>query len=98
MKRLTLVLLFSLIATLVAAGVGWAGPKEWDGIVHAPLKTAQPKDWSAPDQFFTGDEGASIWYTHTNDTFEGWLDLAGFKQAGPYVLTAGPNEPSDLQA
>ena len=59
----------------------------WDGIVHAPLKTAQRYDWSAPDDFFTRDEVGSISYTHTDDSFKGFLDLTGFKQAGPYVIT-----------
>ena len=59
----------------------------WDGIVHAPLKSAQRYDWSAPDEFFTRDEVGSIRYVHISDSFKGILELTGFKQAGPYVLT-----------
>ena len=59
----------------------------WDGIVHAKLKTAQRYDWSAPNDFFTRHEVGSIRYTHMGDSFKGFLDLTGFKQAGPYVLT-----------
>jgi len=59
----------------------------WDGIVRAPLKTALRYDWSAPSDFFTRHEVGSIRYTHANDSFKGVLDLTGFKQEGPYVLT-----------
>lgn len=76
-----------VIGVLLIATAAQAGKPEWDGIVHAPLKTAQPFHWSAPDAFFTGDEDADIWYTHRNDSFGGELYLSGFKQAGPYVLT-----------
>jgi len=55
--------------------------------VHAPLKTAQPKDWSAPDVFFTGSESGSVKYVWQSDSFEGTLELDGFNQAGPYVLS-----------
>ena len=77
---ITLLLILSITSPVIAA-------KPWDGKVLAPLKTAQPYDWSAPDAFFTGEEGADIKYYHTNDTFEGVLELDGFKQSGPYVLT-----------
>jgi len=69
------------------AGEATAKKPIWDGIVHAPLKSAQRYDWSAPDDFFTRDEVGSIGYTHVGDSFKGFLDLTGFKQAGPYVLT-----------
>jgi hypothetical protein len=75
-----LILAFAFVTTVSAAS-------PWDGWVHAPLKTAQPYDWSAPDGFFTGKESGSIKYLYTNDSFEGELELSGFEQAGPYVLT-----------
>lgn len=79
----------TLVALLAAAWVGQAAAAKpaWDGMVLAPLKTAEPYDWSAPDEFFTGDESATVKYDHANDTFEGVLEMTGFKQAGPYVLT-----------
>lgn len=85
-KIVAIVTIVALTAILVALPVLAAKPA-WDGTVHAPLKTAQPKDWSAPDAFFTGDESANIKYTHEAATFEGVLEVKGFKQAGPYVLT-----------
>lgn len=78
-----------LVASMVFIGM-WlveAAPPPWDGKVHAPLKTAQPYDWSAPDVFFTGEESADIRYVYQNDSFEGVLKLDGFNQDGPYVLT-----------
>jgi len=68
----------------------------WDGTVHAPLKTAQRYDWSAPSDFFTRHEVGSIRYTHTSDSFKGVLELIGFKQEGPYVLTVDTNEGATL--
>lgn len=84
-KSLTLSILAVCIAVLWTSQA--AAGKPWDGIVHAPLKTAQPYDWSAPDGFFTGNESGDIKYAHQSDGFEGVLELDGFKQAGPYVLT-----------
>jgi len=62
-------------------------PKGWAGMVHAPLKSAQRFDWSAPDEFFTGREVGKIRFSHQSDSFKGVLRLRRFKQAGPYVLT-----------
>jgi len=80
---------FAVVIALVFFITGEATAKKpiWDGIVHAPLKSAQRYDWSAPDEFFTRDEVGSIRYTYMGDSFKGFLDLTGFKQAGPYVLT-----------
>ena len=86
MKKVLIPILALVLALGLALPVVAAGPS-WDGIVHAPLKTAQPKDWSAPDVFFTGDESGNIKYTHQDGTFNGVLELSGFKQAGPYVMT-----------
>ena len=88
MKRcLFLAVLVLAAGMLIAPTPGQGAPAPWDGIVHAPLKTAQPYDWSAPGQFFTGFESADVKYTWTSDTFKGELKLRGFRQAGPYVLT-----------
>lgn len=86
MKKI-LSLLLGIGMVLAFATPVFAAPKPWDRTVHAPLKTAQPKEWSAPDEFFTGDETGSIWYTYESNTFKGTLELSGFKQAGPYALT-----------
>ena len=64
--------------------------------MHAPLKTASSFDWSAPGEFFTGREKGKIKYFHDSDSFEGVLELAGFKQAGPYVLTVDTADGSEL--
>lgn len=53
-------------------------------MVHAPLKSAQDFDWSAPDEFFTGRESGKIKFTHQSDSFKGVVRLRRFKQAGPY--------------
>ena len=86
-KKLTILSFITVTTIFLFCGQATAAPKVWDGVVHAPLKTAQPYDWAAPDEFFTGDEGASIKYYHENAGFEGVLELYGFKQKGPYVLT-----------
>jgi hypothetical protein len=77
-----------LVASMAFIGL-WlvAAARPWDGKVHAPLKTAQPYDWSAPDWFFTFYESGNIKYAYVSDSFKGVLELSGFKQAGPYVLT-----------
>jgi len=75
------------LASLIVLASPVVAKKPWDGIVHAPLKTAQPFDWSALDEFFTGRERGKIKYVHENDRFEGVLELDRFKQDGPYVLT-----------
>lgn len=92
MKKL--LILATIMMLTSTAAIASAPP--WDGYVHAPLKTAQSYDWSAPDQFFTGYESANVKYLYTNDTFEGTLELTGFKQAGPYVLTVDTNDGSTL--
>jgi hypothetical protein len=73
-----------------------AAKKTWDGVVQASLKTANPFDWSAPDKFFTGREKGKIKYFYASDSFEGVLELARFKQAGPYVLTVDTGDGSEL--
>ena len=70
------------LASLFILSIPAAAKKPWKGIVHAPLKTARSFDWSAPDEFFTGREKGKIKYFHENDSFEGVLKLAGFKQQG----------------
>jgi len=96
MKKLTFLTVLVLEAVVLFPGAGFAATPPWDGWVHAPLKTAQPYDWSAPDRFFTGEESADIKYIYNNDTFEGELRLTGFKQAGPYVLTVDTADGSTL--
>jgi hypothetical protein len=71
------------LASLFILPIPAAAKKPWDGVVHAPLKTAKSFDWSAPDEFFTGREKGKIKYVHASDSFEGVLELARFKQAGP---------------
>jgi len=83
-KKLTAL---SVLVVLLLASIRPAAAAPWDGNVHAPLKTAQPKDWSAPDVFFTGSESGSVKYVWQSDSFEGTLELDGFNQAGPYVLS-----------
>jgi hypothetical protein len=85
-----------LLASFIVFTSPVAAKKTWDGIVHAPLKAAQPFDWSAPDEFFTGRERGKIEYVHENDSFEGVLQLRRFKQAGPYVLTVDTADGSTL--
>jgi len=92
MDKKLLKLTLSVFAVVIALlffiqGEAVAKKPIWDGIVRAPLKTALRYDWSAPSDFFTRHEVGSIRYTHANDSFKGVLDLTGFKQAGPYVLT-----------
>ncbi len=92
MNKKLLELTLSVFAVVIAllffiTGEATAKKPVWDGIVHASLKSAQRYDWSAPDEFFTRDEVGSIRYTHNSDRFKGVLELTGFKQAGPHVLT-----------
>jgi hypothetical protein len=95
MKRMLHIgVVLAFLLALVPAGARAARP--WDGWVHAPLKTAQPNDWSAPEAFFTGHEGGNLKYVYESDVFEGELRLSGFKQAGPYVLTVDTNDPATL--
>lgn len=89
-KILHIGVILAFLLALATAGAGAAPP--WDGWVHAPLKTAQPNDWSAPDEFFTGHEGGNLKYVYEGDVFEGELRLSGFKQEGPYVLTVDTND------
>ena len=77
------VLLISFVGLTSSVGV----TKGWAAMVYAPLKSAQHFDWSAPDDFFTGRESGKIKFTHQSDSFNGFLELRGFKQEGPYVLT-----------
>jgi len=89
LRRLTVlgaVLALGTVLAFSVPGPASAAPP-WDGNVNAPLKTAQPFDWSAADGFFTGRESGNVKYAHESDTFTGVLELKGFKQAGPYVLT-----------
>ncbi len=84
------------LASLFILSIPAAAKKPWDGVVHASLKTAKPFDWSAPDEFFTDREKGKIKYLHIGDSFEGILELARFKQAGPYVLTVETGDGSEL--
>lgn len=86
-KTILAVVIAAIIITMVGISPVLAAKPEWDGIVLAPLKTAQPYDWSAPDAFFTGAESGNVKYAHQSSSFNGMLELTGFKQAGPYVLT-----------
>ena len=65
-------------------------------MVHAPLKSAQDFDWSAPDEFFTGRESGKIKFIHKSDSFQGVVRLRRFKQAGPYVLTVDTSDGDTL--
>ncbi len=87
LKRIAIFSVAVSLASLFILAIPAAAKKPWNGIVHAPLKTAKSFDWSAPDEFFSGKEQGKIEYTHSSDRFEGVLELARFKQAGPYVLT-----------
>ncbi len=84
------------LASLFILSIPAAAKKPWDGVVHAPLKTAKSFDWSTPDEFFTGREKGKIKYLRANDSFEGVLELARFKQAGPYVLMVDTGDGSEL--
>ena len=46
MKKL--VIFVAAFAMFLSVGTAFAKKPAWNGIVHAPFKTAQPKDWSAP--------------------------------------------------
>ena len=81
------VILAATVITMLGVAPALAAKPAWDGIVLAPLKTAQPFEWSAPDAFFTGHESADLKYAYEDSSFNGILELTGFKQAGPYVLT-----------
>jgi len=65
-------------------------------MVHAPLKSAQDFDWSAPDEFFTGRESGKIKFLYQSDSFKGMVRLRRFKQAGPYVLTVDTTDGATL--
>jgi len=93
-----LLLALTMVATLVVASPADAAKPEWDGIVHAPMKTAQPFGWSAADGFFTGDESANIKYAYDDSSFNGVLELSGFKQAGPYVFTVNSTSSDSMAA
>jgi len=97
-KKYWMVTGFAAIIALFFFIAGEATGKKpiWDGIVQAPLKSAQRYGWSAPDDFFTRDEVGSIRYTHMGDSFKGFLDLTGFKQVGPYVLTVDTSDGDTL--
>ena len=87
MKNIAIVSALVLVISFVWLTSSVAAKKGWDAVVHAQLKSAQHFDWSAPDEFFTGRESGKIKFTHQSDSFNGLLELRGFKQAGPYVLT-----------
>ena len=87
-----LVLLISCAWLTFSVGV----TKGWAAMVHAPLKSAQHFDWSAPDEFFTGRETGKIKFIHQSDSFKGEIRLRKFKQAGPYVLTVDTAEGATL--
>ena len=74
----TLVLLISFVWLTFSVGA----TKGWAAMVHAPLKSAQHFDWSAPDEFFTGRESGKIKFIHQSDSFKGVVMLRKFKQAG----------------
>jgi hypothetical protein len=76
---------FLLSFVWLTSSVG--APKGWAAMVHAPLKSAQHFEWSAPDEFFTGRESGKIKFMHQSDSFKGLVRLRKFKQAGPYALT-----------
>jgi hypothetical protein len=95
-KKIAIVIASVFLASLFILSSPAAAKKTWNGIVHAPLKTARSFDWSAPNAFFTGRERGKIKYFHENDSFEGVLKLARFKQAGPYVLTVDTADGSEL--
>lgn len=89
MRRKTILALVAALTIISVVGVApaMAAKPAWDGTVLAPLKTAQPYDWSAPDGVFTGHECGNVKYKYDASSFNGVLELKGFKQAGPYVLT-----------
>ena len=86
-KQIAILSVAVFVASFLILSIPAAAKKPWNGVVHAPLKTAKAFDWSAPDEFFSGRERGKIKYTHSSDRFEGVLELARFKQEGPYVLT-----------
>ena len=53
-KQVAIFSLTVFLASLFILSIPAAAKKPWDGVVHAPLKTAKSFDWSAPDEFFTG--------------------------------------------
>lgn len=97
-RRITLMLVVMMVVSLVAVTAPVQAKPADPNSVHARLKTAQPFEWSAPDAFFTGHEGASIKYSYSySDTsFHGVLEMDGFKQAGPYALTIDTKDDTTL--
>jgi hypothetical protein len=95
-KQIAIFSVAVFLAILFILSIPAAAKKPWDGVVHAPLKTVKPFDWSAPDEFFTGKERGKIKFFHANGRFEGVLELARFKQAGPYVLTVDTGDGSEM--
>ena len=95
-KNISIVSAAVLLVSLVGLTSSVAAKKGWDAVVDAPLKSAQHFDWSAPDEFFTGRESGKIKFTHQSDSFKGLLELRGFKQAGPYVLTVDTDDGATL--
>jgi hypothetical protein len=81
------VVTFTVLLLLIGTNsIGWAAPPPWDGMVLAPLKTAQDKDWSAPDDVFTGFESANVMYQWKGDKFYATVEIDGF-YAGDYIFT-----------
>ena len=52
-KKIAIVIVSVFIVILLSLSIPAAAKKLWDGIVHAPLKTARAFEWSAPDEFFS---------------------------------------------
>jgi len=86
-KNISIVSALVLLISFVWLTSSVAAKKGLDAVVHAQLKSTQHFDWSAPDEFFTGRESGKIKFTHQSESFNGFLELRGFKQAGPYVVT-----------
>lgn len=68
-KQIAIFSVAVFLAILFILSIPTAAKKPWDGVVHAPLKTAKLFDWSAPDEFFTGKSGVkSSSSTQTTDS------------------------------
>ncbi len=86
-KNMAIVFVSVFLVSFVWLTFSVGATKGWAAMVHAPLKSAENFDWSAPDEFFTGRESGKIKFMHQSDSFKGVVRLRRFKQAGPYVLT-----------